>query len=293
MTKILLIGSAGQVGQEVQRLLELQGQDYIACDRQTLDLSNTTLIEGYICNVRPEIIINCSAYTAVDQAETDIEQAFLINHLAVEAIAKAAKQINSYLIHISTDYVFDGRQYLPYQETDLAQPNGVYGQSKLAGEKAITQQLERYIIVRTAWVYGCYGKGNFVKTMLRLGQEREVLNVVSDQIGSPTWAKDLATTLLQLCDQLAPEMTGIYHFSNSGVCSWYDFAAAIFAEAKNLGYDLKLTQLNPITTADYPTPAQRPHYSVLSTRKISSLLGKYPSHWQASLQCMLQEYSNL
>ncbi|AFY36954.1 dTDP-4-dehydrorhamnose reductase [[Leptolyngbya] sp. PCC 7376] len=290
MAKILLIGSSGQLGQEVQKLLEFKGEDYISCDRGSLNLSNISLIESYIYNVQPDIVINCSAYTAVDRAEEEVEQAFLINHLVVEAIAKATKQIGSYLIHISTDYVFDGQNYLPYSEEDLTNPRSTYGKSKLAGEQAIIKQTDKYIIVRTAWVYGIYGKGNFVKTMLKLGQARENLGIVSDQIGSPTWTKDLAMALLQICKQLSQENSGIYHFTNSGVCSWYDFASAIFMESKSLGYPLKLTQLKPITTSEYPTPAQRPHYSVLSTKKISNLLGEYPPHWHQSLRLMLEKY---
>jgi dTDP-4-dehydrorhamnose reductase len=262
----------------------------VACDRQTLDLSVSSDINNYILEIRPDIIINCSAYTAVDLAETKKEQAFAINHLAVAAIAKTAKQIDSYLIHVSTDYVFDGQHYLPYREDDLTQPKSIYGQSKLAGEQAIIEQTDQYMIVRTAWVYGLYGKGNFVKTMLKLGQTREELGVVADQIGSPTWTKDLAIALLQLCDHLSPETSGIYHFTNSGVCSWYDFAAAIFMEARQLGYPLQLQNLIPITTAEYPTAAQRPHYSVLANQKITKLLGSHAPHWHHSLQLMLKEY---
>ena len=290
MSKILLIGSAGQLGQEVQQLLELRGADYVACDRSVLDLGNVKLIESYIQEIQPDVVINCSAYTAVDRAEEETEQAFLINHLAVEAIAKATKQIDSYLVHVSTDYVFDGRNHMPYYEEDATNPSSAYGKSKLAGEQAIIQQTDKYIILRTAWVYGTYGKGNFVKTMLRLGQDRDTLGVVSDQIGSPTWTKDLAIALLKICGHLSQEISGIYHFTNSGVCSWYDFASAIFMEAKNLGYPPKLKQLKPITTAEYPTPAKRPHYSVLSTKKISELLWEFPPHWHHSLKLMLEQY---
>ena len=291
MQKILVIGGEGQLGKELCEILQSQRRNFTACDRRTLDLSDVEEVEAYIESLAPNIIINCAAYTAVDRAETQQEAAFAVNYLAVQAIAAVAEKLDSYFIHISTDYVFDGCAYTPYSEDALTQPRSIYGQSKQAGETAImTKVISKYVIVRTAWVYGVYGKGNFVKTMLKLGKERENLGVVADQIGAPTWTYDLAISLTKICDQLSPEISGIYHFTNSGVCSWYDFATAIFAEAERLGFPLKLQQLNPITTADYPTPAQRPHYSVLSTRKITNLLGAHPPHWQESLRKMLTSY---
>jgi dTDP-4-dehydrorhamnose reductase len=193
------------------------------------------------------------------------------------------------IIHISTDYVFDGSQSQPYRETDPTQPLGAYGLSKQKGEAAVQAACPNHMIVRTAWVYGVQGKGNFVKTMLRLGKEREELRVVADQIGSPTWAKDLAGAIAQYATKLTPETAGIYHYTNSGVCSWYDFAVAIFEEARLLGFPLKIERVVPITTADYPTPARRPAFSVLSLQKTNALLGTIPPHWRDSLRAMLKE----
>ena len=190
-------------------------------------------------------------------------------------MAEVSSKIKAKFIHISTDYVFDGKNNLPYVETDTTNPLGVYGKSKLAGEENIKQNCDNYIILRTAWVYGTYGKGNFVKTMLRLGQEREQLKVVIDQIGCPTYGDK--------------SQQSIYHFTNLGVCSWYDFAMNIFREAQKLGYPLTIQEVLPITTPEYPTPAKRPAYSVLSTRKISQDLNFMPHYWQDSFIMMLKK----
>ena len=203
-------------------------------------------------------------------------------------MAKEAAKINAFLLHISTDYVFDGTKNTPYEESDRVNPINAYGYSKLIGEREIQENCDRFLILRTSWVYGIYGKGNFVKTMLRLGAEKEVIRVVADQIGSPTWTGDLANTIAQI----SPNLTGIYHYSNSGVASWYDFAVAIFEEAKLLNFPLKIEKVIPITTAEYPTAAKRPAYSVLSCRKISSLLDRFPPHWRESLRNMLQQLKN-
>lgn len=290
MNKILLIGNQGQLGHELANILRANQVNFLGINQSDLDLTQSELIAPFIENYQPNLIINCSAYTAVDKAETETEKAYLVNAIAPQILAQETEKMGANLIHISTDYVFDGTKNIPYLETDQTNPLGIYGQTKLTGEKAIIEHCGNYLILRTAWVYGVYGTGNFVKTMLRLGQEREQLKVVIDQIGSPTWTKDLAMTIYQLIPQLKPEISGIYHYTNSGVCSWYDFAVTIFEEAKKLGYPLKIKEVLPITTAEYPTPAKRPAYSVLLCKKISHLLENTPPYWRDSLQLMLTEY---
>lgn len=284
--KILLLGSTGQVGQELLQTLPCLGE-VVTLTRQQLDLSQPETIEAAIAAVQPDIIVNSSAYTAVDRAESEADLAMLINAEAPKAISKVASQLGAKFLHISTDYVFDGTSHVPYSETDVPNPLGVYGKSKLLGEIAIQKNCDRYIILRTAWVYGTKGRGNFVKTMLRLGKERKELKVVSDQIGSPTWAYDIAEAVVNL---LAPDVpTGIYHFTNSGVASWYDLAVTTFNEAQKLGFSLVVDSVLPITTADYPTPAKRPHYSVLANQKYTSTVATTPPYWRDSLVAMLQE----
>jgi dTDP-4-dehydrorhamnose reductase len=285
---ILLIGNQGQLGTELSQILAQNQEQVLEVDRTQLDLANEAQIRQIIRDNRPNIIINCAAYTAVDKAESEPELANLVNAIAPQIIAEEAAKLNSFLIHVSTDYVFNGTKNKAYLETDETAPLGVYGKTKLAGEIAIKHNCDRHIIIRTAWVYGVFGKGNFVKTMLRLGQEREELRVVCDQIGSPTWTYDLAQAIVQIIPKLSPEITGIYHYTNSGLCSWYDFAVTIFTEAEKLGFPLKIKQVIPIITEEYPTPATRPAFSVLSTRKISNLLGEHPPHWQKSLVEMLK-----
>jgi dTDP-4-dehydrorhamnose reductase len=228
----------------------------------------------------------------VDKAETEPDLAYSINATAPKIMAESAEKIKAKFLHISTDYVFDGRKNTPYLETDLTNPLGVYGQSKLRGEEEIKTVNSQAIILRTAWVYGSYGKSNFVKTMLRLGKEREELKVVVDQVGSPTWAKDIATAITQLLIN-ADNPPGIYNFTNSGVASWFDLTKAIFEEAKISGIPLKIQRVIPITTAEYPTPAVRPAYSVLSGQKISQQLDYIPPYWRDSLKAMLNQLFNL
>lgn len=283
---ILLIGSNGQVGKELQLTLEYELQ---ALARPEADLNRPEDLCRLIEEDKPEILINAAAYTAVDKAETEPELANAINATAVEAIATTAAKIGAYLIHLSTDYVFDGNASRPYLETDATNPLSTYGQSKLAGEQVIPKICDRYLILRTAWVYGSFGKSNFVLTMLRLGKEREEVRVVSDQIGSPTWTKDIALTIEKLIPQKSL-VNGIYHYTSSGVASWYDFAVAIFEEARQLDYPLKVQRVVPIATSEYPTAANRPSYSVLETSKISALLQLHPPHWRQSLRKMLREY---
>lgn len=289
MTKpILLIGANGQVGQELRLRLGSVG-NAIAVARPEIDLTEPDTIKSAIAKYHPSVIINTAAYTAVDRAETDVELAQQVNGVAPGIIGEIAEGMGAFLIHISTDYVFDGTNHRPYRPSDGTNPLSVYGKTKLAGEQAIQSVCRQYVILRTAWVYGSYGKSNFVKTMLRLGKEREEIRVVADQIGSPTWAYDIANAIAEIIPHLQPEISGIYHYTNSGVASWYDFAVAIFREARQLGYDLKIQRVVPITTAEYPTPAHRPGFSVLDCRKLQDLLGNYSPHWQERLKQMLTE----
>ena len=292
MKKILLIGSTGQVGQELQKTLRLLGE-LTTLNRQQLDLTQSDKIKETLVALTPDIIVNASAYTAVDKAESEAETAMAVNAVAPKAMAQAAKEIDSNLVHISTDYVFDGKNHRPYLETDETNPLGVYGKSKLLGEQGVCQNCDRYIILRTAWVYGSRGHGNFVKTMLRLGAEREELKVVADQIGSPTWSLDIAEAIATLLAPKRKVSSGIYNFTNSGVASWYDLAIAIFAEAASLGFPLKIKNVLPITTEEYPTPAARPHYSVLAKDKYIKASQNYPPYWRNSLRLMLREWQQI
>lgn len=290
-TKILVLGSEGQLGHELVTLLENTKQDYTALNRQQLDLTKPDKIKQIIQDNKPSLIINCAAYTAVDKAEQEKELAMKVNAQAPAAIAQISQEIGSSLIHISTDYVFDGCNNIPYTEEAATNPASIYGQSKLKGEQAVAKYCDQHIIIRTAWVYGSYGKGNFVKTMIRLGMEKETLRVVCDQIGSPTWTQNLAQAILSISSKITSETAGIYHYTNSGVCSWYDLAVATLEGAKQLGFSIKTKNIEPISSKEYPTPAKRPHYSVLSSQKISHLLETYPPHWQKSLHKMLGEYA--
>jgi len=291
MKKVLLIGAKGQVGQELQVTLPSLGE-VISIGREELDLTNSEKIGQLIREIHPDYLVNASAYTAVDKAEIEPDLAYSINATAPKIMAESAEKIQAKFLHISTDYVFDGRKNTPYLETDLTNPLGVYGQSKLRGEEEIKTVNSQAIILRTAWVYGSYGKSNFVKTMLRLGKEREELKVVVDQVGSPTWSKDIATAITQLLINV-DNPAGIYNFTNSGVASWFDLTKAIFEEAKISGIPLKIQRVIPITTAEYPTPAVRPAYSVLSSQKISQQLGYIPPYWRDSLKAMLNQLFNL
>ncbi|WP_373529573.1 dTDP-4-dehydrorhamnose reductase [Nostoc sp.] len=285
---ILLIGSNGQIGQELQQILPFYG-NIISVARPTVDLTQPDTLRSIISSKQPQIIINAAAYTAVDKAESEPELATTINAIAPLIIAQESQKLAACLIHLSTDYVFDGNGCSPYQETDATNPLSVYGKTKLAGEEAIRETCAHHLILRTAWVYGTFGKSNFVKTMLRLGAERQEIRVVADQIGSPTWAKDIAAVIAQMISQLTPEISGTYHYTNSGVASWYDFAVAIFEEAQELGFPLKVERIIPITTAEYPTSARRPAYSVLACEKIS-VIGTYPPHWRQRLRQMLKDF---
>lgn len=284
---ILVTGGTGQLGQSLQAIAQLYDEyDFTFVNRSQFDLSDSDNMDSYLSQNKFDVIINCAAHTAVDKAESEPELANQLNHLAVKKMADYVSQYESKLIHISTDYVFDGKRHKPYQEDDLVAPQGVYGQTKLQGELAVKNRLEKNaVIIRTSWVYSEYGN-NFVKTMLKLGKERDTLNVIFDQVGTPTYAKDLALAIMDIIS--SPEFhqndfeTGVIHFSNEGVCSWYDFAKTIF-ELRDLA-----CVVNPIETKDYPTPAVRPHYSVLNKTKIKQKYQLTIPYWKDSLQqCLI------
>jgi dTDP-4-dehydrorhamnose reductase len=280
--KILVTGANGQVGLALQELAKKRADyQFLFAKRQDLDITQTDQVNTYFKEYQPAICINCAAYTAVDQAEREPDAAYLLNDQAVGFLAKACQQYQSHFLHLSSDYVYHNEINRPLRESDPCRPQSVYASSKLAGEeRALTENPHTHIL-RTSWVYSPW-RHNFVKTMIRLGQEREQLNIVYDQVGAPTAARDIAATLLALTEQPATP-PGVYNFANAGVCSWYDFAKAIF-ELRGL-----LCQVKPIPGTDYPTPASRPHYSLLDTSKIRRALALEIPHWRESLIECLKE----
>jgi dTDP-4-dehydrorhamnose reductase len=279
---ILITGVTGQLGNELRDLSVLYTDDtFTFIGRSVLDFSNTENIRSYFKDKTFDVIINCAAYTAVDKAELEQKLARDLNTTVPETLAHIAKEKSISLIHISTDYVFDGRNFKPYLETDDTHPQGVYGQTKLDGELAVLAiNPAKSLIIRTSWVYSSFGN-NFVKTMLRLGKERDELGVIFDQVGTPTSARDLARGIMSIIQHpilKVQKATEIYHFSNEGVCSWYDFAKAIF-ELSDIACNVK-----PIETKDYPTPAKRPHYSLLNKAKIKKTFDITIPYWRDSLQ---------
>jgi dTDP-4-dehydrorhamnose reductase len=277
---IWITGSKGQLGTELQLQQEkLTNTRFLFTDIEELDLTNRQAVIEFALNEKPAIIINCAAYTAVDKAEEEQEKAFLLNRDVPAFLTEAAEKVKAILIHISTDYVLDGTANTPYKETDDTNPQSLYGKSKLAGEEAVLKNPEN-LVLRTSWLYSAHGH-NFLKTMLRLGKEREEIGVVSDQLGSPTSATDMADALLEISKQIMDgkkDAGGVYHYSNEGKCSWYDFAKAIMKTAK---LDCRV---NPITTEQYPTPAKRPQYSVLDKGKLKDTFGINIPDWQESAE---------
>ena len=281
LKNILITGANGQLGNEMRLVAAEQSYaTYHFTDVAELDICDEEAIESFVVDHAIDCIVNCAAYTNVKKAEEDSVLCDKLNHLAPANLARVAAKHGVALIHISTDYVFNGEHYLPYTENDSTCPNSVYGTTKLAGEEAITALCPTAVIIRTAWLYSTFGN-NFVKTMLRLGSERTELGVVFDQIGTPTYAHDLACAIQQIITKgIVP---GIYHYSNEGVCSWYDFTKAIFA----LG-GITNCALKPLHTDEYPTPAARPHYSVLDKTKIKQTYGIEVPHWMDSLCCCMK-----
>lgn len=277
MKNILITGANGQLGNEMCVVSAEQEQlTYHFTDVAELDICDIEAIERYVVDHAIDCIVNCAAYTNVNKAEEDTELCDKLNHLAPANLARVAAKHQIGLIHVSTDYVFNGEHYVPYKEDEPTCPNSVYGATKLAGEQAILSIHPETVVIRTAWLYSTFGN-NFVKTMLRLGSEREELGVVFDQIGTPTYARDLARTIQHI--MVKGIVPGIYHYSNEGVCSWYDFTKMIFA----LG-GITTCQLKPLHTDEYPTPAARPHYSVLDKTKIKQTYGIDVPYWVDSLR---------
>lgn len=284
--KILVTGANGQVGHCLTQVLTQEGLEHLALTRNELDITDSQAVDNAVKTYCPDIVINAAAYTAVDKAESDSESAFLINRLGPENLARACAKAEAAIFHISTDYVFSGNHDQAYSEDDPTAPQGIYGQSKLGGEQAVASANPKHIILRTAWVFGERGN-NFVKTMLRLGRDREQLSIVADQLGGPTYAGDIATALVTIAQAYAETGTlawGTYHFSGLPHCSWYDFAREIFVQANLQGlYTSPAPKLNAIATADYPTPAKRPANSRLDCSKIQQTFGIQPSNWQQAL----------
>jgi len=281
--KILVTGSDGQLGNEIRVLAtNYPDLEFIFTDVAELDITNEPDVEHLVKNELPAVIINCAAYTAVDKAEQEANLAFLINATAVGILARVASRYNALLIHISTDYVFDGKGHKPYMEDDPTNPVSLYAKSKHAGEQQVQSYAKRALIIRTSWLYSSFGN-NFVKTMMKYGKERGHLNVVFDQTGTPTYARDLADTILQII-QNQPESGGVevFHFSNEGVTSWYDFAKTII-ELGGIA-----CKINPIETKDYPLPAVRPFYSVFNKSKIKQRYHLEIPYWKDSLKECIQ-----
>ncbi len=290
--KILVIGANGQVGQEFRKLKLDSSFQMIFFGRKELDLFDSNKILDALITNSPDVIINCAAYTHVDEAEINPEDAFSINAEAVKILAKSCAENNIVLIHLSTDYIFGGTGEIPFIESDLATPESVYGKSKLQGEIEIRNQLQRYIILRTSWVFGEFGN-NFVKTMLRIGAIKNELEIVSDQWGSPTSAEGIAECCIQICKKinLSKEIIswGTYHFSGSPYTSWHGFADAIFTTAFELGLINKKPKLVPVNSSAFPALARRPENSRLNCDKLYSQFNIHPDDWQKKLSSVLKE----
>ena len=285
--KILVLGSKGQLGQCLNDQLAITEHDVVYTSRRQIDIAEFEVTKAQLLEISPDIVINATAYTAVDKAEEEHQAAGRINHLAVANIASICNQLDCWLIHVSTDYVFDGNSEVPYKEDNPTNPQGVYGCSKLKGEMAIEASGCKYLIIRTAWVYSEYGN-NFLKTMLRLSADRDELSIVGDQIGCPTYAQDIAMSIVSIlsCLDLKDSLSGIYHYCGDEPCSWYDFALAIFLEAEVQGLKTP-SYVKSITTADYPTPAIRPAYSVLDCTKIESVFDVTRSNWRDRIKIVI------
>jgi len=287
---IWLIGNKGMLGQEVEKLFRRKRLPYLASDKE-IDIRDYLILQEFIKNIELSWIINCSGYTDVDKAEKEIEKAFLINRDGVRNISKIALKKQAKLVHISTDYVFNGERgrdkICAYTEEDIPNPIGIYGSSKLAGENEISKLLNNFFIIRTAWLYGRGGK-NFISTMLKLFNEKKEIKVVSDQWGSPTYTADLAEVILKVINNNSDKF-GIYHFTNEGITNWYEFAREIYRKTKKLGIinSNKEVEIRGVETKEYPTPAQRPKWSLLSKEKIKRELNLDIRNWEDALKNFL------
>ena len=281
--KILITGSNGQLGNEIRELAGgYKHYKFLYTDINELNITNSDKVKDFFLLHNPDAIINCAAYTAVDKAEKEAETAYLVNALAVENLANAAAQSGAFIVHISTDYVYSGKNFTPYVETDTLNPVSVYAQSKTAGEEAVKRSGANSIIIRTSWLYSAFGN-NFIKTMMKYGAERDVLNVVFDQVGTPTYARDLAKCILDILPlAMGTKSEEVYHYSNEGVASWYDFAKAIIEIS---GIECLI---NPIPTKEYPLPAERPFYSVLDKSKIKKDFAIQIPYWRDSVKLCIQ-----
>jgi len=285
--KILVLGSKGQLGQCLKDQLAITNHDVVYTSREQIDIADFKATKNKILEIAPDVIVNATAFTAVDKAEEEHQAADRINHLAVANIASICNRLDCWLIHVSTDYVFDGISEVPYKEDNPTNPQGVYGNSKLKGEVAIKASGCKYLIIRTAWVYSEYGN-NFLKTMLRLGADRGELSIVGDQIGCPTYAQDIAKSIVSIlsCLDLKGSSSGIYHYCGDEPCSWYEFASAIFVEAELQGLKTP-SYVKSITTTNYPTLSIRPAYSVLDCSKIESSFDVSRSSWRDGIKTVI------
>jgi dTDP-4-dehydrorhamnose reductase len=285
--KILITGAFGQLGNEINSLTKKYPDwQFLFTDVDSLDITSESEVEIWFKNNEPDFVINCAAYTAVDKAESDIETAEKVNALAPKLLGKYSKNAGAKIIHISTDYVFDGESFIPYTEEAIVNPKSVYGETKLQGEKNCLQENPETVVIRTSWLYSAFGN-NFVKTMLRLGKERGQLNVVFDQVGTPTYAADLASAILEIIAISAQNpkkfVPGIYHYSNEGVASWFDFATAVFEIS---GVSCKV---DPVLSDKFPTAAKRPNYSVLNKSKIKRIFEIEIPYWRESLKICIEK----
>jgi len=282
--KVVITGRGGQLASELE-LLAPQRYEVISVNRSEVDITNESLVSDFITSTKPDLVINAAAYTAVDKAENNVEAAYAVNELGIKYLANACERINARILHVSTDFVFDGTSTLPYQTDSNPNPINVYGASKLAGEVSLLNTLPNAsVIVRTSWVYSVNGN-NFVRSMLRLMQEKNELSIIYDQVGTPTWAKGLAQLLWTIADR--PEVNGIYNWSDGGIASWYDFAIAIQELGVEKGLLKDAIPIYPIPTSEYPTPARRPTYSVIDKARTEDVFALRTTHWRKQLSSMM------
>lgn len=288
--RVVITGARGQVGYELMRSIP-DGFEVFGLGSAELDIADAAQVDEVISRLQPQLIINAAAYTAVDKAESDTARAYAVNRDGVANLARIAERLAVPLLHISTDYVFAGDATKPYRESDVTGPTGIYGQSKLEGETLLAELCSRYLILRTSWVFGVHGN-NFVKTMLRLGRERDVLSVVADQQGGPTSAASIAGALWSVASSFRQSGTllgGVYHFSGKPACSWFDFALAIFQQAVQVGLLPHAPEVNAISSEDYPTPAKRPSWSVLDCARLQAAYSIAQPDWRVELDKVLRE----